>query len=480
MKRPLVLWLAIVFALIIALPSAFPADEADATGAKTALPSYQELTKDIDASIQRGIRYFEKTIHKDGHFGVEMETPSGKEGKFLYVDDVGVTGLVVLSILESPYADEESKKEYFKKAVKYLEKNVLEDGAIANKGMGYYTYKTAICLRVFTILDKKKYAKVIKNGQNFLCKIQYDEDDEMDEEDNYFGGWGYGQKFGRASLPPAEWAIEGLRESGLSPDDPVFKKALIYVSKCQNLTGTNKFDQTHPEVIPINDGGARHNVIGSKVEIDAPDGKLLMPSYGSMTAAFIKSLLHAGVSKDDVRLQAAFNWILKNYSFERNPGFSTKIKKNADKQGLYYYYHTISKALLLYGAHTVETPDGKTHNWAVELATKVLSLQRKDDSWINEFEERWFEGNPSLVTAYSLLALANCRKELESQKVFVEKAKDEIAGCQERLTEIPLLKAQGELGKEEADNLIRKLSERIVILTQSLNQIKSTICFEEK
>lgn len=479
MKRPLVLSLAVVFALIIVLPSAFSADEADEAGAKAVLPSYQKLTKDIDASIQRGIRYFEKTIHKDGHFGVEVESPSGEEGKFLYVDDVGVTGLVVLSILESPYGGEESKKEYFKKAVKYLENNVLEDGAIANKGMGYYTYKTAICLRVFTLLDKEKYAKVIKNGQDFLCKIQYDEDDEMDEEDNYFGGWGYGQKFGRASMPPAEWAIEGLRESGLSPDDnPVFKKALIYMSKCQNLTQTNKFDQAHPEVIPINDGGVRHSVTGSKVEIDAPDDKLLMPSYGSMTAAFIKSLLYAGVSKDDIRLQAAFNWILKNYSFEKNPGFPTKTDKNADKQGLYYYYHTISKALLLYGAHVVETPDGEIHNWAVELATKVLSLQRKDDSWINEFEERWFEGNPSLVTAYSLLALANCQKEMESQKVFVEKAEDEIAGCLERLTEIPLLKAQGEIDKEEADNLTRELSERIVILTQSLNQIKSTIRFE--
>ena len=134
---------------------------------------------------------------------------------------------------------------------------------------------------------------------------------------------------------------------------------------------------------------------------------------------------------------------------------------------------------MLYGAHTVETPDGKVHNWAVELATKVLSLQRKDDSWMNEFEERWLEGNPSLVTAYSLLALANCRKELENQKVFVEKAKDETTKCQERLAEIPLLKAQGELGKEEADNLVRELSERIAILAQSLNQIKSTIRFEE-
>jgi squalene-hopene/tetraprenyl-beta-curcumene cyclase len=33
-----------------------------------------------------------------------------------------------------------------------------------------------------------------------------------------------------------------------------------------------------------------------------------------------------------------------------------------------------------------------------------------DGSWVNE-NPRWMEGDPNLVTAYALLALAYCQKE---------------------------------------------------------------------
>ncbi|MCH7925963.1 MAG: hypothetical protein IIC51_10560 [Planctomycetes bacterium] len=34
----------------------------------------------------------------------------------------------------------------------------------------------------------------------------------------------------------------------------------------------------------------------------------------------------------------------------------------------------------------------------------LVSLQRDDGSWVND-ADRWYEGNPQLVTAYALLAL---------------------------------------------------------------------------
>jgi squalene-hopene/tetraprenyl-beta-curcumene cyclase len=38
------------------------------------------------------------------------------------------------------------------------------------------------------------------------------------------------------------------------------------------------------------------------------------------------------------------------------------------------------------------------------LCEKLLSLQRDDGSWVNE-ADRWYEGNPHLVTAYAILAM---------------------------------------------------------------------------
>ena len=51
---------------------------------------------------------------------------------------------------------------------------------------------------------------------------------------------------------------------------------------------------------------------------------------------------------------------------------------------------------------------GVDHNWRSDLVTKLASMQKADGSWTNE-HDRWYEGDPNLVTAYSLLAISYCR-----------------------------------------------------------------------
>ncbi len=438
---------------------------------KSAVPEYDKLLGDIDGSVRKGLAYLEKAIHPDGSYGVEFKT---EDGKTIYSPNVGIAGLVALAALESPYAKEEREKDYFKKTIKYLLSKVQKDGSISTPKSGYYTYKTAICLKVFTLLDKEKYAKVIKNGQDFLRNTQYDEHDKMTAESDYFGGWGYGQKLGRASLPPVSWAIEGLKESGVKADDPVMKKAKVFVDKCQN-TDQNPYDNKNKDKVEnINDGGARHNPLGSKVESTCKTpGKVNFPSYGSMTAAFIKSLIHMGVPRDDMRLRRAFKWVVDNYSLDKNPGFSSA--NNKDQQGLYFYYQTMSKALRLFGVHVFATKDGKLHNWSAELAQKIVSLQRKDSSWLNQYEERWIEGNPVLVTAYCLLALSNCRRDLQSQKAFLANVMTRLAELEKRLADIPLNVQSGEMSGEEAQKLLKEIGEEVATLASKSSRIRSTI-----
>ena len=50
---------------------------------------------------------------------------------------------------------------------------------------------------------------------------------------------------------------------------------------------------------------------------------------------------------------------------------------------------------------------GKLHNWRADLVNRMSELQRKDGSWTNP-ADRWYEGDPNLVTAYALLALSYC------------------------------------------------------------------------
>ena len=81
--------------------------------------------------------------------------------------------------------------------------------------------------------------------------------------------------------------------------------------------------------------------------MSGPDGKRIVRSYGSMTYAGLKSMIYCGLTKDDPRVKAAWNWIRKNWTLDINPGmqFSNPKDPKAGESGLYYYYHTLARAL---------------------------------------------------------------------------------------------------------------------------------------
>ena len=43
--------------------------------------------------------------------------------------------------------------------------------------------------------------------------------------------------------------------------------------------------------------------------------------------------------------------------------------------------------------------------WREEVVRRIIALQSPDGFWVNE-NNRWWEADPNLVTAYTLLALA--------------------------------------------------------------------------
>jgi squalene-hopene/tetraprenyl-beta-curcumene cyclase len=137
-------------------------------------------------------------------------------------------------------------------------------------------------------------------------------------------------------------------------------------------------------------------------EYTGADGKRLLRSYGSMTYAGLKSMVYAGLSKDDPRVLAAWGWINHNWTLDENPGMRLGKPENA-KYGLYYYYQTLTRALTAYGEPTIVDPQGVKHDWRKEMIEKLSSLQRPDGSWAGE--KKWLEDNPVLATAYAVTAL---------------------------------------------------------------------------
>ena len=70
-----------------------------------------------------------------------------------------------------------------------------------------------------------------------------------------------------------------------------------------------------------------------------------------MSYAGLLSFIYAEMEQSDPRLKAVREWLSANYSVRENPGMGA--------QGLYYYYHTMAKALSLSGIEEIEDKSGK-------------------------------------------------------------------------------------------------------------------------
>ncbi|RMG36419.1 MAG: hypothetical protein D6725_10670 [Planctomycetota bacterium] len=305
----------------------------------------------------------------------------------------GITALVTTALLKSGVGPDDPT---VARALKFLERFVQPDGGIYHPESKHRNYETSIAVLAFQAANKDgRYDKVITRAVRFLKKLQWDEDEGIDEDDPAYGGAGYGSHE-RPDLSNTQFFLEALRASGVPPNDPAVQKALKFVSRCQNLESEHN---TTPFAAKVNDGGFYYTPAagGTSQAGKTPNGGLR--SYGSMTYAGLKSMIYAGLSKDDQRVKAAVAWIRMFYTLKENPGLG--------KQGLFYYYHTFAKALDAYGVDVFVDASGQPHDWRKELAEALAALQRPNGSWVNTVP-RWYEGDPNLATAYALLALSYC------------------------------------------------------------------------
>jgi squalene-hopene/tetraprenyl-beta-curcumene cyclase len=115
-------------------------------------------------------------------------------------------------------------------------------------------------------------------------------------------------------------------------------------------------------------------------------------------------MIYCGVSKDDVRMKKAIEWLRRHYTVDENPGMPPPLRQ----RGLYYYYHTMAKSLSALGEDKFTDINGVEHDWRAEITAALAKRQKPDGSWVNE-TDRWMEGDPNLVTGYALMALAYCK-----------------------------------------------------------------------
>jgi squalene-hopene/tetraprenyl-beta-curcumene cyclase len=345
--------------------------------------------------IDKGLEYLKTQQQPDGGWQKGKEPP-------------GMTAIVLRAFVQdSKYP---AKAAFVKKGYDKLFAYQKQNGGIYQDLMA--NYNTAIAISAIAAANEPAFKQRQDKAVAFVKGLQWTpgqtgtEGEKVDEKDSRYGGFGYGTH-ARPDLSNAQFAIEALHDAGLKKDDPAYQAAVVFLSRTQNSSETN--DQPWAS----DDGGFVYTPAGegdSEAGMEVgPDGKKHPRSYGSMTYAGLKSMIYAGLSKDDPRVKSAVAWIAKHWTVDENPGMGAVDPSKAG-HGLYYYYYVFAHALHAYGEPAITDAKGQKHDWRAELVSKLATLQKSNGSWAGE--QRWMEDNPVLVTAYIVLALEEVKRDL--------------------------------------------------------------------
>lgn len=352
----------------------------------------------VDAAILRGARFLIAAA-EDGRWGARGRP------------DAGITAMVLGALQTVPEPRPADVQAVIDRGLAWLAGLQREDGSIHQGRLANYV--TCAAILALCASGREEYGQVVQRARDFLLVLQADEGEGYSEDHPFYGGIGYGGDE-RPDLSNLQMALEAMVASGLDADHEAFQRALQFLERCQNRSESNDLEIRDGDVliVPGDDGGAAYFPGDSKAGFEVlEDGSKVPRSYGSMTYALLKGLVFAGLDRDDPRVEAAWRWLERNYTLDVNPGFEHSSDPTAPYQGLFYYFHSMARALSVFEVDVVTDARGTPHPWRAELAGRLLAMQSPlDGSWVNENAPRWWEGNPVLATSYALLTLAETRR----------------------------------------------------------------------
>jgi len=355
-------------------------------------PVNASLKNEAHAAIDRSVKWLKQNQAEKGNWS-NPEFPA-------------LTGLALWSLLAHDAADENVRKA----AVDFLMSHARENGSIyaepskERKGGGLPNYNTAISMVALHMTGDPGTRDVVLRARKYVASGQHFGGDV------YKGGFGYdaGTKRAYADLSNTLVAAEAMR---LTEDAEDFRPAgeekaklnneelAKFVSRVQNRRESNDAEWVSDD--PKDAGGFAYHPENSMAgTFTNQTGKVMFRSYGSMTYAGLLTLIYADVDRSDPRVQSAYDWATKHWTLEENPGMGN--------QGIYYFYNVLAKGMNAMNQDRILRQDGTVLHWREELVNKLVRLQKINPDgtgfWSNE-ESRWFEADPVLVTAYTLIAL---------------------------------------------------------------------------
>ena len=188
-------------------------------------------------------------IDKSIASGIEYLLTKGRSSDGSYSNRAGaaVTALAVTAMLENGRSPDDPR---IAPSLKYLEGFVRDTGAIQSNDSRIPNYETCVGIVCFAAANKDgRYDKTIAGAEKFVKGLQVDDGEGKKESDVDYGGVGYGGK-GRPDLSNTAFFLDALQSAGDGADDEAVKRAMIFISRCQNLESeqnTTKFAAKNPD-----------------------------------------------------------------------------------------------------------------------------------------------------------------------------------------------------------------------------------------
>ena len=375
-------------------------------------PEARDLRAQIDDANTAAVDYLLSKQSADGAWRSETYGT--------LTDGITLTPAVMKSLMFGPPGTHAAESALL--AAEYLGSWVDEDASIMRDGRvpDFPVYSAALAVIALSRIPSGDFLDARDAWLDFLREQQLTERLGWELSDQAYGGWGYSifpprKPDDPSARPPFDadlsstlFAVGALRLAGVWVDDPAIEKALVFVKRCQN------FAQTEVEADPtFDDGGfffTPTNDMQNKAGIAGTDshGRTRYHSYGSPTADGLRALLRCGLSPDHPRVVAARQWLERHFSVSTVPGEFEPMREQDRDAAYFYYCWSVSHALRQLAITSFQR-NGKTVNWAEDLAAELLSRQRTDGSWVNQ-HSFVKEDDPLIATTLAAAALANCRQ----------------------------------------------------------------------
>ena len=220
----------------------------------------------------------------------------------------------------------------------------------------------------------RRYDKLIKNAEQFLKEHPVGRRASGQDRASSLRRRGLRQAASGPTCRTPASSLDALKAAGDGPDDPAVKKALIFVSRCQNLESE---DNTTPFAAKNPDGGFYYTPAAGGESEAGKTANGGLRSYGSMTYAGLKSMIYAGVGPDDPRVKAAVE------VDARSTTTSTTTRAWAPPACI-TTTTPFAKALDAASIKEIEDAKGDKHDWRQDLLAQLVRRQQPNGSWVND------------------------------------------------------------------------------------------------